>query len=572
MHRHTPSVSVIDPRAVTVRSVVYYRRSAMDVQQAHVSQTVHELDRRSSHIRDPRLFALFQQNPSTPANQTTLSSLSGASLLSVNVDAGWRLELLGAAGQALESWDQKRNQRRVQYDALLRPAFVFERENGEAERRSECLLYADGGAESAGHNRCGQLIRHDDSAGTAQFNEFSVHGASLEQARRFLKELDDPDWPEDPGAREALLESPSAVTRMDYNASAELIGHVDAQGNRQRLRQTCAGELSETGLKLANADGYSTLVSDIRYNAFGLIEQQTAGNGVITRCTFDPESGHLSALIAQATSQPASQDLAYAYDPVGNLLSITDSAQPIRYFRNQRIAPVNTYRYDTLGRLIEASGRQRVNAPGGPQLPEFISPEDPIRLENYQQTFDYDAGGNLHTLKHVADSGSRTELTAVAASSNRSLPYPASGERPGEGEIASRYDANGNLNLLQAGQNLWWGERNQLRQVDQVVREDGPNDSERYVYDSAGQRRRKVRTAHGTRLTRTHETRYLPGLEIRTGPEETLHVITVQAGRCTVQVLHWERAGPRVSLPINSATSLPIIWAPAAWNWTPPPG
>jgi RHS repeat-associated protein len=388
------------------------------------------------------------------------------------------------------------------------------------------------------------LVRHDDTAGSAYFTEFGLNGAPVEQSRRFLKELNDPDWPEEPSERDALLEDQSAVTRMGYNASSELIRHVDAQGNQQLLRQTVAGELAQTCLKLVDANEYITLVGDIRYNASGHIEQQTAGNGVVTRSVFDPENGRLNTLTAQATSEPVLQDLAYAYDPVGNLLSITDSAQPIHYFRNQRVAPLTGYQYDTLGQLIKASGRQRIRAPSGPQLPEFISLADPLQLENYQQTFDYDGAGNLCTLQHTADSGSRCERTAVALTSNRSLPYTVAGERPDEGEIARRYDANGNLNLLQAGQNLLWDKRNQLRQVDQVIREDEPNDSERYVYDSSGQRLRKIRTAHGPQLTRTHETRYLPGLEIRTSPEETLHIITVQAGRCTVQILHWEKARP----------------------------
>lgn len=544
MHRHTPTLAVIDPRGAAVRAVAYCRSSGMDDLQVHISQTVHDLQCRASHTRDPRLFALFQKDDSTPANQTTITSLSGASLLSVNVDAGWRLSLTGASGQPLESWDQKLNRRRVQYDAWLRPAFVFDLEAGAQERRSECLGYADASDDSARHNRCGQLVRHDDTAGSAYHSEFSLSGAPIEQARRFLKALNEPDWPQDQTGRDALLESESAVTRMGYNASGELIHHVDAQGNEQLLRQTLAGELSEVCLKSVSAASYTTLVGDIHYNAFGQIEQQTAGNNVVTYSTFDPANGRLNTLLAQVEGEPPLQDLAYAYDPVGNLTTITDNAQPIRHLRNQRVVPLNTYRYNTLYRLIEACGRQRISAPYGPQLPEFISPPDSTQLENYRQTFEYDGGGNLHTLNHFAESGSRCERTAMAATSNRSLPYTAAGDRPDEGEIARRYDVNGNLTLLQEGQNLLWSGRNQLRKVDQVVRKDGPNDSECYIYDSAGKRLRKVRTAQSSGLTRTHETRYLPGLEIRTTPEQTLHVISVQAGRCTVQILHWEKGRP----------------------------
>jgi RHS repeat-associated protein len=544
MDRGTPALAVIDPCGAPIRAVAYWRQSKLDAPQARITQSILERHNRTSHSRDPRLFALFQNNPATPANQTTVTSLSGTSLLSVNVDAGWRLSLSGASGQPLESWDQKLNHRRVVYDALLRPAFVFEQEAGEEEQRSECFGYADASAEAAQHNLCGQIVRHDDRGGTAFLHECSLCGSSLEQSRRFLQALDVPDWPEDEIGRDNLLEPERAITRTGNNAAGEHIRHVDALGNEQRLRQTRAGELSETCLKLQGAAGFRTLAGNIRYNAEGQIEQQTAGNGVVTRVTFDAESGRLCTLIAQVANAPPIQSLIYAYDPVGNLISINDSAQPIRYFRNQRVAPLNTYRYDSLYQLIEASGRQCVNTPGGPLLPEFISPPDSSQLENYRQTFNYDSGGNLFTLQHVADSGQRSERTAVAATSNRSLPHSANGEPPGEGEINAAYDANGNLGRLQQGQILQWDGRDQLRQVDQVVRDGEPNDSEHYVYDAGGQRLRKIRTAYSTRRTRTHETRYLPGVEIRTTAEETVHVISVQAGRCTVQILHWDRGRP----------------------------
>ncbi|WP_426619959.1 RHS repeat-associated core domain-containing protein [Pseudomonas rustica] len=548
MDRCTPALAVIDSSGMAVRSVAYCRQSETDAPQARITQNIYERQTRTCHSRDPRLFTLFQNDSTQPANQATLSSLSGTSLLSVNADAGWRLSLAGASGQALESWGQKLNHRRVAYDELLRPAFLFEQEAGEEIRRSECYGWADASAESALHNVSGQLIRHDDGAGTSSLDECSVFGSPLAQTRRFLDALELPDWPEDPAGRDVLLEVERATTRNSYNAAGEQIRHIDALGNEQLLRQTRAGELFETCLKLSGAGGYTSLVSDIRYSATGQIEQQTAGNGVVTRSAFDAQSGQIISLIAQVASKPPLQQLTYAYDAVGNLLSISDAAQPIRYFRNQRVAPLNTYRYNTLYELIEASGRQCVNALGGPQLPEFISPPDSTQLENYQQTFDYDAGGNLLTLQHIADSGQRTERTAVAAYSNRSLPYTAADVRPGEGDIAAGYDGNGNLNVLQKGQNLLWNGRDQLRQVDQVIRNAEPNDAERYIYDGGGQRVRKIRTAYSSRRTRTHETRYLSGVEIRTTPEEILHVISVAAGRCTVQILHWEKGRP-VDIP-----------------------
>ncbi|MBX8503150.1 hypothetical protein K5D31_24990, partial [Pseudomonas cichorii] len=83
------------------------------------------------------------------------------------------------------------------------------------------------------------------------------------------------------------------------------------------------------------------------------------------------------------------QDLIYDYDPVGNVISIEDRAQPIRYFANQRIEPVSTYQYDTLYQLTEATGRELAPANHGPVFADFQSPPDPTQLANYTQTYDY---------------------------------------------------------------------------------------------------------------------------------------------------------------------------------------
>ncbi|WP_223534868.1 RHS repeat domain-containing protein [Pseudomonas sp. GL-B-16] len=544
MHRHTPTLSVIDPRRAVVREIAYHRCSDQRAPEARITQHIYSTPNRVSYSRDPRLFALFEGDKSTPANQTTITTLTGQPLLSVSLDAGWRVSLYGSAQQRLEDWDQKLNHLRMTYDCSSRPEGVFESATGE-EQRTACFAYGDNSQESARHNRCAQLIRHDDGAGTQHFSEFSLFGACLQQTRRFLAQIQLPDWPVSETERDKLLEPQGSLTQIGFNSVGESVRLVDALGNEQNQRQSVAGELLETRIKLFGAHDEITLVSDIRYNASGQTEQQTAGNGVVTRTVFDPEDGRLTTLQAQLANQPPLQHLTYAYDPVGNPIRITDATQAIRYSRNQSVAAISIWQYDTLGQLIKASGRQRCNASGGPHLPAFVSPPDPGQLENYIQTFNYDAGGNLEILHHHADSASRTERTAVATLSNRSLPWGDGIESPGDSEIDAAYDACGNLKVLQRGQTLHWDAHNRLRQVDQVVREDEPADTEIYVYDGDDQRVRKIRTAYTGTLSRTHETPYLPGVEVRTGPNEILHVISVQIGGCTVRVLHWETGQPK---------------------------
>ncbi|MBD9590665.1 RHS repeat protein [Pseudomonas sp. PDM03] len=538
-HANTPAIAVIDSRGLGVRAVAYHRRDNSAVESC-ITQQVHDVAGRAVLSRDPRLFRLHQADQSA-ANQISAFSLSGALLLSENSDAGWRLGLLGEDGQGVEGWDQKLTHSRLHYDGQRRPIASFESAHGEAQRCIARFAYAAASADESLNLR-GQLIRQDDTAGTLHYLSFGIGGTSLQHSRTFVE---DPqwsvDWPATESERDGFLEDDPAITRLHCNAVGDPIRQTDAKGNAQAFIQTRAAELKEVRLTLAGQTEEKTLVSDIQYNAFGQVERQRAGNGVISCATFRPEDGRLEHLKAYVPDQPAIQDLTYEYDATGNITGLTDTADPTRYHRNQRIEHTHRYRYDSLYRLIAATGRQLRNTCGGPQLPAFQSAPDPGQLENYTRIYTYDAAGNLEVMQHQADSASRTERTAIAASSNRSLPQKTNGELPDDNDIAAGYDLNGNRMTLQPGQDLLWDLRNQLRQVDRVVREDKPDDTEIYLYDGSGQRLRKIRQTYTGTLIRTHETRYLPGVEIRSSADEILHVITVEAGRGKVQVLHWEK-------------------------------
>jgi RHS repeat-associated protein len=538
-HAQTPSTQAFDPRGLILRSVRYHRRDSTSAPEGYIAQQTHDATGRTVRHRDPRLFL-----EDMPANQRNVFSLSNALLLNENTDAGWRLSLYAEDGIYLEGWDQKRNHSRTQHDALRRPSATYEQSEGEPEHCTERFTYF-AGATDDGHNRYGRLIRHDDTAGTLQVSDFAMSGQPLHLHRTFCV---DPgwtvNWPESEADRGIFLEEHPATTQFNYNAVGEQITQTDAMGNQQTLVQDLAGQLKETRLRLATDDDNQVLVSDIRYNAFGHMEKQRAGNGVVSNATFSLEDGRLQHLGCRTSEGTILQDLTYDYDAVGNITRLTDNAAAVMHHRNQRIEAVCHYRYDSLSRLIEASGRQIRNAPGGPLLPTFASPADPGQLENYTRDYTYDPAGNLLLVEHRAASGNRTERTVVANSSNRSLPVTSTGHIPEEKEIAAAYDANGNRRFLQEGQTLQWNRRNGLQRVDHVVREDGPNDSDCYVYDRGGQRLRKICRTYTGSVQRLNETRYLPSLEIRITADQCVHVLTIKAGRATVQVLHFEKPPP----------------------------
>jgi insecticidal toxin complex protein TccC len=499
----------MDPRGLTLGSLAYCRSDEHQAAEARVTRHAYDPAGRLIASRDPRL---------TMANQRMVYSLSGQVLLTESVDAGWRLSLLGEAGQGLANWDSRGTERQSEYDELLRPVMITEQDQ-VVER------FTYGGPETTDDNQCNQLTRHDDTAGTLYRPDYGLLGSPLTEVRHFLRDLDMPDWPLAVAERAALLEANGLESGWAFNALNEVIEQTDAMGNARQFKQTVAGQLKSIAL------GEQVLLSDIRYNAFDQVEQETAGNGVISHSTYDPQSGRLIELRAGLADAPPLQLLKYGYDPVGNILQIEDAAQPVRFFANQRIEPISQYRYDTLYQLIEASGREvKTDASHGPALPDLQNlPPDPNQIANYTQHYDYDAGGNLLEMKHVGTQPF-TRIMQVAANSNRSLPEEV------DVDFENGFDANGNLLQLVRGQDLSWDARNQLRHITSVQRDNGPSDDEIYIYDGGGQRCRKVSSAQTQNRTLINEVRYLPGLEIRTSADgEILHVITVN----NVRLLHW---------------------------------
>ncbi|WP_122413813.1 RHS repeat domain-containing protein [Pseudomonas viridiflava] len=524
LHQHTPALDAFDCRGLRVRHVSLHRAQATDEAVARITAQRFNLAGQMIATVDPRLGGAAQA-----ANSTHVFSLTGQTLFTDSVDAGWRLVLFGEADQLLNSWDGRCLERRADYDDLLRPIAIIEQ-----DRVVERFGY--GAADAFEYNQCNQVIRHDDPAGSSFVTDYGMSGAVLDEARSFLLEPVSPDWPLAEPGRDALLESDRLHTRRAVNALGEMLEQTDVCGNVQRFHQTVAGQLKS--VKLTHSDITQMLVSDLRYNAFNQVEQETAGNGVISRYAYDPHTGRLNELLATSADGVTVQKLTYAYDPVGNVLEIEGAAH---LNNNPCVDPVSHYTYDTLYQLIEAKGFEvKTDTSHGPALPDMQNlPPDPNQVSNYTQTYDYDAAGNLLTMHHVG-AQNFTRTMRVATDSNRSLP---------EGEVhtgfADSFDANGNLLQLVRGQSLSWDVRNQLQQIITVQRESGLSDQERYIYDGQGQRMRKIHSAQASGRTLINEVRYLPGLEIRTTADgEILHVITAQAGRNGVQVLHWEAGKP----------------------------
>jgi insecticidal toxin complex protein TccC len=543
LNAHTPSISVVDPRGSAVRAVAYFRQAVGEPATARVTHHVFDPVGRLTQQRDPRLFALGQDDASVPANLTTIHSLTGQALCSDSVDAGWQLELPGAAGQVLESWDQRGWHRRTVHDSLLRPVAVHEQVLSEPGHCVERMTFGGVSDDHARHNRCGQLIRQDDPAGSRLIVDYGLSAALLHEWRYFLDTFGPVDWPDLEADRDSLLEPGAGAQSMwNFAPTGELVTQTDAKGHSQHFAHDRAGQLRSVGLQRSGKKSSDTLVSAIQYSATGQVENETASNGMRTTRAYDPADGRLLLLTTQGPNRSYLQKLSYGYDPVGNITEIADAALPIEHFANQRIEPVRRFVYDTLFQLISATGWEAAKPSLGPALPDWqvFGPADASRWCNYSETYHYDAAGNL--LQRIHHGAVDDTLTMrVAPHSNRSVKT-----RSGQPAVEDLFDVRGNLLELQPGQALRWNGRNQLARVTLVARIDGSDDEERYVYDSEGTRVQKRRTTAARSINHTAEVRYLPGIELHTNSAsgEQLQVVSVQAGRCTVRLLHWDNPPP----------------------------
>jgi len=536
LHINTPRVSVFDPRGLLVRTVDYCRAIEDGPVAPRINRILHDPAGHAVKQWDPRLWLSQVGDPLTPANLIRVFTLGASVIRSDSVDTGTQIELKGLATQTVFSWDSRQTRRDIEYDALLRPVAIFEQGASEARRCGERLTYGHPGSGDLAQNHYGQLIRHDHPAGSVLFNRFAISGECTEDTRHFTQDPLAPDWPKSEADRQRLLEpGAGATSRWRHGALGDVLEQTDARENRHTFALTVDGHLRERRLQL-KGEPEQTLVRDIHYNAQGNVTQETAGNGVQTTRTYSPEDNRLLVQRTEDADGLVLQHLSYGYDRVGNVLSIEDKSLPIRYFANQRIDPVSRFVYDSLYQLTKASGWEAGAVNRGPQSMGRI---DPGAVSNYQQTYEYDPGGNLCNLIHVGAQSHGRKLQP-ARYSNRSLPYVD--VIPGEAEIEAAYDRRGNLLTLESGRVLNWNLRNQLQTVCPVERASGINDHEVYLYDGGSQRVRKVRSLRTGVRSLIADVRYLPGLELRTdnGTGERLQIIVTDNAR----VQHWESPPP----------------------------
>ncbi|OQP31932.1 type IV secretion protein Rhs, partial [Morganella morganii] len=349
----------------------------------------------------------------------------------------------------------------------------------------------------------GICTHHYDPAGLMQTDSIALTGVPLSITRQLLKDADKPvNWPE--SNPQTLLSAEKYTTQTIADATGAVLNTTDAAGHQQKVTYDIAG-LLRTSRVTVKGGAEKIIIKSVTYSAAGQKLCEEHGNGVVTTYTYEPQT---QRLIAVKTEHPARkkifQDLRYEYDPVGNVLCVTNSAEETRFWHNQKVVPENRYTYDTLYQLVSATGREMANA--GQQrssLPD-ISPFDKASYANYTRNYIYDRAGNMTQIRHSAPKTGNNHTTDITVSqrSNRAVLKTLADTSE---KVEALFTPGGQQTKFQPGQTLSWTARGELQQVTPVVRNGAAGDRESYRYDAGSQRILKTTVQETGSRTQTQQ-------------------------------------------------------------------
>ncbi|MGB2220722.1 SpvB/TcaC N-terminal domain-containing protein [Neptunomonas sp.] len=492
--------------------------------------------------------------------------IAGNLLFQHSMDAGDRWLINDASGQPFYAWDINErtsasdNQTpsittfenriyRTQYDALRRPTQNdlqitndWQINNGDWQA-VERIVYGESVADASdaqSRNLRGQVIQHYDQSGVVTTEHIDFKGNLLQATRKLSNAIKAEviDWP--PAPDDSFFEPDTFTQNTQYDALNRMVQqqnwHLERPTVTSYTPPTYLPEYNQRGVLksealivnegLTNNSITTQAIRNIVYDVKGQRQQLVLGNGTVTDYEYDDKTYRLTKLTT-TKGVDVFQDLHYTYDAVGNITHIRDYAQQVNYFRNSVVKPEFNYVYDALYRLVEAKGRehatfntQRDNISNSNSI---VIPSDDA-LQNYTETYHYDAVGNILNFKHQGASASApgwNRFYQYANSSNRLLATSKPGNRIADlahyADTAStslsvpyRYDTHGSmLNLERTSKtfDMHWDYRDMIHHVNL-----GGGGNVFYNYDSQKQRTRKrIEKNNGNII---EERFYLGGMEL----------------------------------------------------------
>lgn len=619
-HHFTPASIEIDGLGRTVKAVE--RNGADPAKDWYTTRSTYDIRGNVLTVTDALNRVAFQH----------VYDLANRNLRIDSIDAGVRHMVLDVMGNPVEQWDRKGAMDRKgaltlhAYDLLNRPTHLWARDGaGQVMSLRERLIYGDSSesgmtrAQAQANNLLGKPYRHYDEAGLVTLAACDFKGNVLGKVQQVIRDeqilgvFDNApannwqvdayrvNWQPATGVTldahaNVLLEAKAYITSMEYDAlnRIKVMRYPqDVNNTRKELRP----EYNRAGaLERVLLDG-KPYVDRIAYNAKGQRVLIAYGNGVMTRQTYDLRTFRLVRMRSERYTQQdaltyrptgaALQEFAYEYDLVGNITTIHDRTPRSGVANNLPLgedALDRAFSYDPLYRLLTATGRECKDIPQprpwedeprcGFNAGNHGTPNQdnaPSLTSLYREGYEYDAGGNILSLKHQQLSqGGIWETTwsrnlgmggltpdqwqqEWMAHLNQAWENPPSNQLT---HLESRragianppivaqshfFDDNGNLIRENDARHFEWDYADRMRVFRTQTWNAEPSVHAHYLYDASGQRVKKLVRKQGGQI---EVTVYIDGVfEYQrivqggvTQENNTLHVMDNQSRIALVRV------------------------------------
>ncbi|MEV8438665.1 SpvB/TcaC N-terminal domain-containing protein [Actinosynnema sp. NPDC051121] len=217
------------------------------------------------------------------------------------------------------------------------------------------------GAPGAPDNAADRITRISDAAGTVT-RAYGPLGETVRETRTVTALV----TPERSYTTEYTFDSFNRVLTLKYPDSEVLTYGYDTGGQVNRA----------TGHK--GGSDY-TYLARLDYDKFGQRLLQETGTGVRTTYAYNPLDRQLANLRSRLPDGHQFQDVAYGYDKVGNVTTLTNTV-PLPHGKPVGGPSTQTYNYDDLYRVTSASG-------------QYWNKDN--KLDRYNATWTYDSIHNL---------------------------------------------------------------------------------------------------------------------------------------------------------------------------------
>ncbi|RKK83345.1 hypothetical protein BFJ68_g15697 [Fusarium oxysporum] len=463
----------------------------------------------------------------------------GRRLYEATMDSGAHWSLPDVAGQTAIEWDSRSFRLRHVYDEANRPLETWMKDGSASEVLVETYFYGESAPDATAHNLRNRVYRSKDSAGEKTIQDYDFKGNIVKTEKRLAVNYKGTlDW-----TQEVELEPIPSISTATFDAldrtitsvmsDATIVNRVyDDSGQTDKIFVNSRAENPST-----DPTSWPAVVTGVDHNAIGLVTRISYGNGLTTFKEYDPLLSRAKRIrTSSLDSSGALQDITYSWDAIGNITNTQDKAQQSIFFRNNRIDPVSDFTYDSLYRLVKATGRehlgQSTGGGSGPSAPgpfsgsAVSSPTDGNAMAQYTEVYEYDEAGNLTTVAHSLSDATRPGWKRLYSYNEPSfLQSGQVGNRLSRTSIGSvsesyTYDDVGNMTSMPHLRSIVWDYNNRMRATFKQVVNSGTPETTYYLYDSSGSRVRKVTESQssgepdGSDPSRIKETTYLGSVEV----------------------------------------------------------